>query len=63
MCQLFLHPGSNVTFAKNNGASLGFVSGFKKDAPLKYSLNPSLKFPNPNTFSFLFLNPIYYFIF
>ena len=37
ICQLFLHDGSKLTFAKNTGLSSNPVSGFKYDFPLKNS--------------------------
>ena len=36
ICQLFLHPSSKVTLARNTALSFGFVSGFKNESPIKY---------------------------
>ena len=52
MCQLFLHPGSKVTFAANTANSPISFKGFKKEFPIKYWANASLGKPMPNEFTF-----------
>ena len=47
ICQLFQHPGSKLTFARNTGHFPGSVSGFRQELPIKYCEKASFGAPIP----------------